>query len=172
MIASEPGGYHVFVSHSSDDKGVAEAVCAALEAEGLRCWMAPRDIVPGKGWGEAIIEGIGKSWVMVVVFSEAANQSTYVLREVERAVSRGMPIIPIRIEDVAPSAELELFLSVPHWLNAVTPPMESHYRQLVSTVHAVLGELDGGVIADEEVNGWVPNSKSIQRTCQTSLTRR
>jgi hypothetical protein len=44
--------HDVFISYSSLDKAVADAACAALEAYGIRCWIAPRDIVPGKEWGE------------------------------------------------------------------------------------------------------------------------
>lgn len=44
-----------FARHSSKDKPVANAVVAALEARGVRCWVAPRDILAGQDWGEAII---------------------------------------------------------------------------------------------------------------------
>src|SRR5438552_3666559 len=63
----------VFLSYSSKDKLTADAACAALEARGLRCWVAPRDIVPGKEWGAAIIEGIEQSRSMVLLFSANAN---------------------------------------------------------------------------------------------------
>jgi hypothetical protein len=39
--------HDVFVSYSSDDKPTADAVCATLENKGIRCWIAPRDILPG-----------------------------------------------------------------------------------------------------------------------------
>ena len=37
----------VFISHSVKDKGVADAVVARLEAESVRCWVAPRDVMAG-----------------------------------------------------------------------------------------------------------------------------
>ena len=63
----------VFVSYSTRDKAAADAVCASLEINGLRCWIAPRDIVPGMDWGEAIIDAMNTSRVMVLVFSSHAN---------------------------------------------------------------------------------------------------
>ena len=51
--------HDVFISYSSKDKAVADAVCAGLEGRGIACWMAPRDIVPGVDWGAAIIDAIG-----------------------------------------------------------------------------------------------------------------
>lgn len=56
--------YHVFISHSSKDANRAMAVCKTLERRAVRCWIAPRDIVPGTEWGEAIIDGIDRSRIL------------------------------------------------------------------------------------------------------------
>src|SRR3978361_324462 len=90
--------HDVFVSYSSKDKPVADAVVAALEARGVGCWVAPRDIPPGSDYGAAIIEGINGSRVMVLIFSGNSNSSPQVVREVERAVNKQLHIIPFRIE--------------------------------------------------------------------------
>jgi hypothetical protein len=68
--------YDVFISHSTRDKTAADAACAALEASGIRCWIAPRDITPGAEWGEAIIKAINQCRVMVLIFSANANESS------------------------------------------------------------------------------------------------
>jgi hypothetical protein len=130
--------HDVFISHSGKDKPVADAVCATLEIGGVRCWIAPRDIVPGTQWGEAIIDAISSSQVMVLVFSSNANESQQIIREVERAVSKGIPVIPFRVEDVDPNKSLEYFISAPHWLDALTPPLEKHLGQLLSTIKLLL----------------------------------
>ena len=88
----------VFVSYSSKDHNIANLAVALLEERGHRCWVAPRDIVPGTEWGQAIIDGINTADVFLLVFSNNANTSPQILREVERAVNRGLPIIPFRIE--------------------------------------------------------------------------
>ena len=67
--------HDVFISYSSKDKPTADATCAALEAKGLRCWIAPRDIVPGADWGESIIDGIAASKAFVLLLSANANLS-------------------------------------------------------------------------------------------------
>ena len=135
--------HDVFVSYSSRDKLTADAVVAKLEAARLRCWIAPRDILPGMEWGEAIIDGINRSRVMVLVFSSNANASPQIRREVERAVNKGLPIIPFRIEDILPSRSLEYFLSSPHWLDALTPPVEAHIQRLADAVTTLLSRLNG-----------------------------
>jgi hypothetical protein len=136
--------YDVFVSYSHPDKASADAACATLEQAGIRCWIAPRDIVPGMDWSEAIINAIEGAKVFVLIFSKHANVSQQIKREVERAVNKGLPIIPVRIEDAAPSKALEYFISTPHWLDAFTPPLEERLNQLAAAVTALLGTLQGG----------------------------
>jgi|GEM_PF-7049624 len=126
--------HDVFISHSSKDKTIADAVCATLEAKGIRCWIAPRDILPGRDYGEAIIDAITQCRFMILVLSSNANRSPQVTREVERAVNKGVVIIPFRVEDVALSKSLEFFLSSPHWLDALTPPLEKHIEYLAETI--------------------------------------
>jgi hypothetical protein len=130
--------HDVFISYASRDKPVADAVCAALEGRGIRCWIAPRDILPGLDWGAAIIGAITDCRVMILVFSSHANRSPQISREVERAVSKGITIIPLRIEDVPPAKSLEYFISTPHWLDALSRPIERHLDPLADTVQLLL----------------------------------
>ena len=47
--------HDIFISYSHKDKSCADAICAKLEADGYRCWYAPRDIAPGAEWASAIM---------------------------------------------------------------------------------------------------------------------
>jgi hypothetical protein len=138
--------HDVFISYSSSDKTTADAVCARLEADGVRCWIAPRDVMPGMDYGQAIVEAIQGARLMIVVFSSHANESKHIKREVERAVSHGLVVLPFRIENALPSASLEYFIGSVHWLDALSPPLESHLHELVSTVQINLDRLRGGEI--------------------------
>jgi hypothetical protein len=130
--------HDVFISYSSKDKPAADATCAVLESKGIRCWIAPRDITPGTDWGETIVEALHTSRALVLVFSANANLSQQIKREVERAVNVGLPIIPLRIENVMPTKSLEYFLSTPHWLDAFTPPLEHHLNYLADVIRHIL----------------------------------
>jgi TIR domain len=139
-LRKNPGHHDVFISYAQEDKPVADAVCAKLESRNIRCWIAPRDIPPGKNFPEAIIEGIEDGKVVVLIFSSFANKSPHVMRELTNAVNKGRIIIPFRIEDVLPSKSMEYLISVPHWLDAVTPPMEKHIDLLVGTVEGIINQ--------------------------------
>ena len=129
--------FDTFISYSSKDKTAADAACAVLEQAGIRCWIAPRDIRPGQEYGHSIIEAIDQCRVMVLIFSANANDSRQIHREIERAVSKGVPIIPLRIEEVVPTGSMEYFLGAIHWLDALTP-LEKHLQQLAEAVKALL----------------------------------
>ena len=130
--------HDIFISHSSIDKTIADSVCAGLENAGLRCWVAPRDIRAGDSWGSSIIDAIATSKIMVIVFSSNSNASKQVMREVERAVQKDVVVVPFRIDEVQPSKDMEYFLSATHWLDAITPNMEKHIDNLVTTVKSIL----------------------------------
>ncbi len=130
--------HDVFLSYSNKDKTAADAVCHALEQNRIRVWMAPRDVLAGVGWAQSIIGAINGARVMVLVFSGHANGSPQIEREVERAVNKGVPVVPVRIEDVPPSEALEYFISAQHWLDAFTPPFEQHVDRLADAVKRLL----------------------------------
>lgn len=130
--------HDVFISYSSQDKSVADAVCAGLEAKKIRCWIAPRDLLPGMMYQEGIIRAIEDCRVMVFIFSSHSNNSPHIIRELTKAVSTGSVIIPFRIEEVVPSKSMEYLIGAPHWLDALTPPLEAHIHTLVNTVESLL----------------------------------
>jgi hypothetical protein len=128
----------VFVSYSQPDRSPAFEVVSQLEASGIRVWVAPRDIAPSTEWAAEIIEAIGASKIMVLVFSAASNNSPQVRREVERAVHRQVPILTVRLEDALPTKSMEYFLSAQHWLDAFPPPLGVHCGRLCRQVSALL----------------------------------
>lgn len=150
--------HDVFVSYSHHDKPVADAVCANLEANRIRCWIAPRDVIPGQDWGAAIVEAIQSARVMVLVFSSHANTSVQIRREVQLAVDAETVLIPFRIEDVAPTQSLKYYLGTPHWLDALTLPLEAHVERLAAAVTSFLA-----------VSGPVGSSAGSVTTPQSGL---
>lgn len=139
MSTAKAPRFHVFISHSSEDRTWADAACEVLERRKMKCWIAPRDITPGTEWGAAIVNGIDRSRVMVLIFSANANQSSQVRREVERAIAKSVPILPLRIEDIRPQGAMEFALSNTHWLDAFAPPADERLAQLADSVMALLG---------------------------------
>jgi class 3 adenylate cyclase len=132
--------HDVFISHSKKDKAVADAICAALESAAIPCWVAPRDVQPGRSFAGEITRAIQNSKVMVLIFSAHSNTSEQVLREVQLAVKNHVHIVQFRVEQVVPSDDFAYFLSTPHRLDAVSPPLAAHIERLTSALKTLLGE--------------------------------
>lgn len=131
-------GHLVFLSYASEDLEVASTVLQALEERGFPCWMAPRDILPGTPYPLAILEALQSSRLLVLVFSSHADASPQVQREVERAVSKGVAVIPYRIEDVPPSGAMEYLIGTTHWLDGFAMDADHGREALVEAVRESL----------------------------------
>lgn len=109
---------HIFISHSSKDAETAANLCELLERHGSKCFIAPRDIRSGREYAEELLDGIDHSAAVILLMSEDANHSPHVLREVERAVSKSIPILVYKLEEVALTKSMEYFLMTHQWINA------------------------------------------------------
>ena len=98
---------------STKNKSVADAVCATLEKAAIRCWIAPRDVRPGRPFAGEITRAINRSKAMVLIFSADSNNSPQILRELQLAADARLHIIPFRIEDLAPNEDLAYYLAGP-----------------------------------------------------------
>ena len=153
--------HDVFVSYSSRDNAVADAVVASLEQNGIRCWYAPRDVKPSEDWGRANNSAIETSRIMLVIFSANSNRSQRVLDELNVAISEELTILPFRIENLEPDGALRLHLTSRHWLDAYDPSWEMYIRDLIRTVSS---NLEISLSRDEiEVPEDLPGKKVEKR---------
>ena len=129
----------VFISHSGDDAPIAAEICRLLELEGIRCWMAPRNVNPRRDRGEQTIAAIESAPALILILSANANASVFVPSEVERAFSKGRVLYVLRIQNVQPSRSLELFTSRSQWIDAWTPPLQDRVQVLATAIRGLLG---------------------------------
>jgi TIR domain len=129
--------HDVFISYSSNDKPIADGICASLEAAGIRCWIAPRDLVRNRDARKATERAIAHSRVLVLVFSAHANASDEITRELYLATQANAVLIPVKIDDTAPVLEKQYYLGRPQWHTATNPPTAEQMQLLVERVRAV-----------------------------------
>lgn len=130
--------HDVFISYSSKDKTIADTICAKLEEQKIRCWIAPRDIHAGQNFARSIINAIDVSQIFVLVWSANTNTSEHILNEINQAFDQGIPIIPFRIQEVQPTSEMRYYFGRTHWLDALTPPLQKHIGTLAQSINAIL----------------------------------
>ncbi|VGO11886.1 hypothetical protein PDESU_00434 [Pontiella desulfatans] len=112
---STPDRKKAFISYSSKNTSDAEALCRLLEDRGIPCWMAPRNILPGDDYGEAISKALAEVDALVLLLTENANHSTWVAKEVESGLSNDKRIIPVSLGGVKPSGKLKFYLGAIQW---------------------------------------------------------
>jgi TolB-like protein/thioredoxin-like negative regulator of GroEL len=121
----------VFLSYASHDAELAQTVCSALEAADLRCWIAPRDVVPGTLYADRIVRAIDESRILVLILSKEAIASAHVGRELERAASKRHPIVALRIDTAPLTPAFEYFLNQSQWIEARADGTDSAIAKLV-----------------------------------------
>lgn len=136
----------VFLSYSTYDVLRTIEIRDMLETNGISCWIGNRDILPGANYAEEITLAIEQCTVFVLILSENAQKSQYVISELECARAKKKPIIPYIIKefDVSESlvfhirnyqgiqekenkdeAEEKLVLGIKHWCNTAVNCKES-----------------------------------------------
>ena len=134
----ERNKYDVFISYSSKNQKVVEAMCAYLEQHKVRCFVAYRDIPKGVVWAKAIVEALDESKMMVVVFSEEFNLSDQVDREIELASEDKKPILTFRISNTMFKGAKKYYLKNINWIDAFPNP-ENLFDSLLNNVNKLIG---------------------------------
>jgi len=136
--------HDVFISYAKEANLAANTTCNSLESEGISCWIAPRNIGAGAKWEQAIMDAISVSRVMVLVFSEDANRSDHVQREVGNAFANGITVVPFRIRNAKPTGILDYYLRPVQWIDAFTLSLEEHSKSLASRIRSLLSASETG----------------------------
>ena len=130
----------IFISHSSRDRDWASRLIADLEKRGVPCWISSRDIEPGADYQKSIVDALEAAPAMVLLFSDHANNSKEIPREMAIASGKSKPMIPVRIEDVVPRNALEYSLTNAQFLDlfanyegTMTRLTESLLRQIAAS---------------------------------------
>ena len=106
----------LFVSHPSTKAETAGHIERALNARGVSCWIAPRDVEPGEQWDVAIRSAIKETDAMLLLFCADSERSRQVKRELILADQFDKPIIPMRLERIEPH-ELSYHLADSQWID-------------------------------------------------------
>ena len=131
---------YVFISYSSKDFQRAESICGHLEANGVKCWMAPRDIAAGADYTAAIPGAIAGCDAFLLVMTDNAQASHWVHNELINALSKGKKIIPFIAEKVRMAENYEFLLQGAHWEDG----SENWNAALDRVVASLLGKAGSG----------------------------
>ncbi len=141
--------HDVFISYSSKNKNVADAIVSDFEQNGIRCWYAPRDIRPGEEWVTAITKALEVSKALVLIYTDESNNSRQVMNEIAVAFNAGITIVPFKLSNEQMNRELEYYLTRVHWLDAVSRPLLENIATLRNYISVIIlagsGEAPSGL---------------------------
>ena len=132
----------VFISYSSKNADLADALVAYLEKKGITCWYAPRNIEPGSEWVPAIKSALQTTKVFVLLYTHQSNESRQVMNEVALAFNAGKTMVPYCATDEKMNDELEYYLTRVHWLNAVNKPQVECFEELSKLIEGKLRRMN------------------------------
>ena len=127
----------VFISYSTKDQLQAEAVRNVIEQNGITCWMAPRDIPGGSNYTKEIPHAIRDCQAFVLMLSQNAQNSPWVLKELDRAVNEGKIILPFQLEDITLNDEFNFLLTGAQRYDAYQKKSEA-LQLLISRIKAII----------------------------------
>ena len=108
--------FDVFISYASPNFDTAIEIRDYLEENGLKCWMAPRNITAGRHWTEDIMLGIIASKILVLVYSIDSQKSKYVKSELQNAMKYNKTILTYNTDITIPKGEMEQLIGSRQWL--------------------------------------------------------
>lgn len=130
---------YVFISYSTKDTNSANVICNALEANQIKCWMAPRDVLPGLDYDTSLIQAIRDCSVFLLIFSKSSSNSKEVRKEVEYAAKKQIPLFPCLIDETNPDdTSFSYHLGGQHRFNASNGLIETHLQQLVEQMKKLI----------------------------------
>ncbi len=133
----------VFVSYASQDVAIADSIVATLEKNGIRCWIAPRDVTPGSQYADEIVGAINGAKLLVLVLSQYAVSSPHVGKEIERAASKRRRLIALKIDAAALTRSFEYFLSESQWIDAEALGLPAASTKLAKSVRQAIAAPSG-----------------------------
>src|SRR3990172_2883440 len=109
----------VFISYSRKDRAFVQRLFTALEQQGHDAWVDWDDIEYAEDWWRKIQAGIEGAGTFVFIISPSSARSKVCFDEVQHAEANHKRIVPVVIQDVTDSADLERMhpaLKLQNWL--------------------------------------------------------
>jgi hypothetical protein len=158
----------LFISHATQDARVAARLCEAMEGRGFSCWIASRDIAPGENFQVAIVRAIRGAKIMLLVFTGAANGSEEVAKELALASQNRMIVVPLRVENIAPSETFAYEFATRQWIDFHTD-WPSAVEQLARYIGGVLSAEPKPAAADAPIFAPVRQRRPTARRLGAAL---
>lgn len=136
----------VFISYSSKQEAIAQAIHDAIEQQHIACWMAPNSIPAGSSYQSMIPIALQQVDVVLLILTPDAEKSRWVQKEIGSAIGAGKKLLPYQLERGDLSQEFRFLLDGEQILYCETPlaviipDKADPFPQLIPEIKRLLAE--------------------------------
>jgi hypothetical protein len=164
---------HVFISYARVDHQRAEQL---YQSRGIDTWIDLDDIPKSAEWNHVIDEALDDTSVMLVIVTQASNDSSQVGGEWYRALTLNKPVLPLLFEAVQMPRTLAQFNGIDFTQDFKTALAQSGLALITRSssrleelqqINSALRQYEGGNDKEHVQHALVANSRQV-----SDLTRR
>lgn len=102
---------YAFISYSTKNQASADAMRELFNKHNIDTWMAPYDIPAGSEYAEILYDALTGCACLVLMLTDISQNSQWVKKEVNIAITNGKTVIPVKLEDVELNSSMKLYLN-------------------------------------------------------------
>ncbi|HKL93694.1 MAG TPA: toll/interleukin-1 receptor domain-containing protein [Clostridia bacterium] len=161
----------IFISHSSKDKDRVDEILKVIEDAGIKCWIAPRDVLGGMAYAEEIVDGIKACRIVLLVVSASIVKSEHILNEVELAINNSKIILPFKIDPIEYTDSYKYYLNRKHRIEALPDPQE-YYGELVASLKHLLSKTEDNPDTEDDAELIAIRERNRKRLINSTKEKR
>jgi TolB-like protein len=157
----------IFISYRRADQARAELLHRLLKERGVEAWY---DALLGAGedWRTATAGALEKAPIFVLLFSQAASESTDIAKELAAATLEKKLVVPVRIENIRPKGAFLYELASRNWVDAYDDT-EAKFAKLADNLAALV---KGGPKAEAAAASLGTTAEAVQAKPKSLWTKR
>jgi formylglycine-generating enzyme len=128
----------VFISYSTIDRNIANAICHKLESKNIKCWIAPRDIVNDISYEECLMQAIEHTKVLLNITSNNSKNNDVGKPEISFAITKGLIVLPLVIEEYLTDEDISNYANSAHWLEVQSDTLDNKVDQLLNVLSTLI----------------------------------
>jgi TolB-like protein len=159
----------IFISYRRSDQARAALLHRLLKERGVEAWY---DALLGAGedWRTATAGALEKAPIFVLLFSQAASESTDIAKELAAATLEKKLVVPVRIENIRPKGAFLYELASRNWVDAYEDT-EAKLASLADTLAALVKGGSGAEAAAASLGAKADDIAAVKPATRPLLKR-
>lgn len=161
---------YAFISYSTKNQASADAMRELFNKHNIDTWMAPYDIPAGSEYAEVLYDALTGCSCLVLMLTDISQNSQWVKKEVNIAITNGKTVIPVKLEDVELNSSMKLYLNDQQIVPVhVIEEASDEIQKVLNSVISLTGETKTETINEETLSTSRTNVNSIPKKIELTV---